>query len=64
MSHLETNYPRRMLGNSVDYDRIKAEAYHGQGIAIIDLTDSRIPWDTREIIEGACKRLYGVKRGE
>lgn len=40
----------------------KRNAFHDQGIAIIDLTDSRIPWKDREIIEGACQRLYGQKR--
>ena len=59
---LATNYPSRKIGSAVDYEAIKRNAYHDQGIAIIDLTDSRIPWDTREIIEGACRRLYGQKR--
>jgi hypothetical protein len=59
---MKTNYPTRQIGNSVDYNAIKAEAFHGQGIAIIDLSDSRIPWPDREIIEGACRRLYGTKR--
>lgn len=59
---LATNYPSRKVGSSIDYEAIKRNAFHDQGIAIIDLTDSRIPWDTREIIEGACRRLYGQKR--
>jgi hypothetical protein len=59
---LATNYPSRKIGSEIDYEAIKRNAYHDQGIAIIDLTDIRIPWDTREIIEGACRRLYGQKR--
>lgn len=59
---LATNYPSRKVGSSVDYEAIKRNAFHDQGIAIIDLTDSRIPWQDREIIEGACRRLYGQKR--
>lgn len=58
---LRTNAP--MPGRPVDYEGIKARAYHDQGIAIIDLADSRIPWQDREIIEMACKKLYGRKAG-
>ena len=56
---LPTNYPAGMIGRAVDYEAVKRNAYHDQGIAIIDLTDSRIPWQDREIIEGACRKLYG-----
>lgn len=62
MIRLATNYPAHRVGSHVDYEAIKKNAYHDQGIAIIDLTDSRIPWQDREIIEGACRRLYGQKR--
>ena len=61
MNALASNFPR-IGGKAVDYEAIKRNAYHDQGIAIIDLTDSRIPWQDREIIEGACRRLYGQKR--
>jgi hypothetical protein len=59
---LATNFPTGNIGRAVDYERVKREAYHGQGIAIIDLSDSRIAWADRTIIEDACKRLYGQKR--
>lgn len=62
MTRLATNYPTQSMGRAIDYEAVKRNAYHDQGIAIIDLTDSRIPWDIREIIEGACRRLYGQKR--
>lgn len=55
---MQSNFPR-LAGRPVDYEAVKARAYHDQGIAIIDLTDSRIPWQDRQIIEMACKRLYG-----
>lgn len=61
MTRLATNYPTHQIGRAIDYEAIKKHAYHDQGIAIIDLTDSRIPWQDREIIEGACRRLYGRK---
>lgn len=56
---LRSNYPSP--GKSIDYEAVKARAYHDQGVAIIDLTDSRIPWPDREIIERACERIYGKK---
>ena len=62
MQRLATNYPTRNMGRAIDYEAVKRNAYHDQGIAIIDLTDSRIPWQDREIIEGACRRLYGQKK--
>jgi hypothetical protein len=61
---LVTNFPSRKIGSEVDYEAIKRSAFHDQGIAIIDLTDRRIPWDTREIIEGACGKLCGQKRSQ
>ena len=62
MIRLATNYPTQSMGRAIDYEAVKRNAYHDQGIAIIDLTDSRIPWQDREIIEGACRRLYGQKQ--
>jgi hypothetical protein len=61
---LVTNFPTGMVGRGVDYEAVKRNAYHDQGIAIIDLSDSRIPWPDREIIDGACRRLYGSKKVE
>ena len=59
---MRTNYPTREIGNSRDVEAIKRQAYLDQRIAVIDLNDSRIPWQDREIIEGACKRLYGTRK--
>ena len=59
---LRTNFPAHMRGREVDYEAVKRNAYHDQDIAIIDLTDSRLSWDVREIIEGACRKLYGQKK--
>lgn len=57
---LRTNFPR-LAGNPVDYEAVKAKAFHEQKIAVIDLNDSRIAWPDREIIEQACRKLYGAK---
>lgn len=60
---LATNYPSRKIGSTVDYEAIKRNAYHDQGIAIIDLTDSRIPWQDREIIEGPVRSCMDRRGG-
>lgn len=57
---MQTNFPR-LAGKPVDYEAVKARAFHDQGLAIIDLSDNRIPWQDRELIEAACRKLYGVK---
>lgn len=59
---IRTNYPA--TGKAIDYEAIKRNAYHDQGVAIIDLTDSRIPWPDREIIQAACERIYGKRHGQ
>jgi len=58
---LASNYPTQQIGRAVDYEAVKRNAYHDQGIAIIDLADSRVPWQDREIIEGVCRKIYGQK---
>lgn len=57
---MRSNFPR-LSGKAVDYEAIKRNAYLDQGIAIIDLTDSRIAWPDRELVEQLCKRLYGER---
>jgi hypothetical protein len=59
---MRTNYPTDQIGRPMDKEAIKRQAYLDQRIAVIDLNDSRIPWEDREIIEGACRRLYGPQR--
>jgi hypothetical protein len=58
MLNLRTNFPR-LAGRPVDYEAVKAQAFHDQNIAVIDLNDSRIAWPDREIIKQACQKLYG-----
>lgn len=57
---LRTNFPR-LAGRPIDYEAVKAKAFHDQNIAVIDLNDSRIAWPDREIITQACRKLYGSK---
>lgn len=57
--HLRTN--ALSPGRSIDYEALKRNAYHDQGIAIIDLTDSRIPWPIRELLQQECQRIYGKR---
>lgn len=57
---MKTNFPQ-LAGSPVDYEHIKRQAYRDQRIAIIDLTDSRIPWQDRELLEQMCQRIYGLE---
>jgi hypothetical protein len=61
IARIATNYLTQSTGRPTDYEAAKRNAYHDQCIAIIDLTDSRISWQDREIIEGARRRLYDFK---
>lgn len=58
---MRSNYPTRDIGREIDVEAIKRRAYLDQRIAVIDLDDSRIPWQDREIIESACLRIYGTQ---
>ena len=58
---MQSNFPK-LGGKAVDYEAVKRNAYHDQGIAIIDLTDSRIPWPDRELLIGMCERIYGKSK--
>lgn len=59
-SAMRTNFPK-IAGKPVDYEAVKRQAFHDQGIAIIDLSDSRIPWPDRELLEQMCRRIYGQR---
>jgi hypothetical protein len=60
MSTLRTNFPG-LGGKPVDYESIKRIAFHDHGIAIINLSDSRIAWADRELLEQMCQRIYGTR---
>lgn len=50
------------LSRSVDYDAVKANAFKDQGILIIQVDDTRLPWQERELLSQIGARLYGERR--
>lgn len=44
---------------SVDHDAIKKHAYHDQDILIVNIHDTSLPWQEREILKSIGERLYG-----
>ncbi len=45
--------------SSVDYDAIKKNAYRDQDILIVNVNDTKLPWQEREILMAIGERLYG-----
>lgn len=50
------------LSRSVDYDAVKTNAFRDQGILIIQVDDTRLPWQERELLSQIGARLYGERR--
>ncbi|TCU34150.1 hypothetical protein [Rhizobium azibense] len=47
--------------NSVDYDAIKKNAFHDQSVLIVNINDTKLPWQDRELLKVIGERLYGKK---
>jgi hypothetical protein len=45
--------------SSVDYDAIKKNAFHDQDILIVNINDTKLPWQDRELLKSIGERLYG-----
>lgn len=45
--------------NSVDYERIKKNAFHADRILVVSIDDDRIAWPEREILLQVGRKLYG-----
>ncbi|WPE19949.1 hypothetical protein [Shinella zoogloeoides] len=48
--------------NAVDYEAMKKNAFHDQDILIVNIRDSKLPWQDRELLASIGERLYGRKR--
>lgn len=46
---------------SVDYDAMKRNGFHDQGLLIVDINDKSLPWQDRELLRVIGERLYGKK---
>lgn len=47
--------------NSIDFDAIKKNAFHDQDILVVNINDTKLPWQDRELLKGIGERLYGKK---
>lgn len=60
MIRLAANYPTQSTGRAIDYEAINKNVCLDQGIAIIDLTDSSIPWQDRENYQGNVPAVWAT----
>jgi hypothetical protein len=58
---LQTNYPTRLVGNSVEHEQIKVRAFHDHSAVFVDLNDNRLSWVDREELTRIAAKLYGRK---
>jgi hypothetical protein len=58
---MRTNYPTREIGNQIDYEAMKRNAFKDQGIVVIRLDDPRLTWDQREMVKQVGVKLYGAQ---
>lgn len=56
---LSTNYPNRLAGKTVDYDAIKANAFHDQQMVIANIDDPRLDSFKRQYLRNIGQKLYG-----
>ena len=50
------------LSNSVDYEAMKKNGFHDQGILVVHLDDDRIGWVERQMLLNVGEKLYGKRR--
>jgi hypothetical protein len=60
---LRTNYPA--AGRTVDYESVKRNGFHDQGILVVPMDHDRLTWPEREFLRQIGEKLYGrrVDRG-
>lgn len=52
------------LSNSVDYEAMKRNGFHDQGILIADINDDRIGWIERQMLINVGEKLYGKRKAD
>ena len=48
----------------MDAERVKADAFHEEGIVVINLNEDRLDMVEREIVTQWAERRYGKRRAE
>lgn len=57
---MQTNYPTRAIGKSIDAEMVKANAFKDQGVVVAKIDDPRLSWVDREELKRIGNKLYGV----
>jgi hypothetical protein len=57
---LRTNFPR-ILGNQIDYEAMKRQGFHEQGIIVAKLDDHRLDEFERQFLKNIGSKLFGQK---
>lgn len=45
----------------IDAAAIKRNAFHDQGILVVDVKDPALTWDQREMLRQVAEKLYGCR---
>lgn len=53
----------KYMPTSMDTDRIKREAWHDDGILVVNLDDDRLDMIQREFVKQIGEKLFGKKKG-
>lgn len=48
-----------VFSGTFDGDRIKRNAFHDQGILVIDVNEPTLTWDQRELLKQVGEKFYG-----
>ena len=46
---------------SIDYEAVKKNAFFDQDILIVNINDTKLPWQDRELLKTIGERLYGKR---
>ena len=59
--------PRSALGRlipiAMDAEEIKREGWREHGILVVDISDPRIGWIERQVLQQTGEKIYGKKQG-
>jgi len=58
---LRTNYPTRSMGRAIDYEAVKRNGYHDQGIVVASVHDHRLSEWERQFLKNIGGKLYGAR---
>lgn len=54
-------YPKGYGGQRRDADQVKREGWQEQGVLAVSVTDDRLTWPERALVEQLGTKLYGAR---